>query len=377
MTKSFNGFYDGALSIFDGLAASILNFRGVAWSMGIGPGEQAAAQQAIDSVEKLCNVLAANIEHYKAPLTAAEKKKGYFSEQEAVLQDRLTWIIKRTPTFNASALKIKAENAYLIEINLGAILRMASLCNEIAAIRLDKAAAAARSSIDNRSLFKLSPQSKNAKDYAERLLLLSMLYLFGHEYAHIVGGHCYYFEKQSYHLSSLDRLTLELDADIVGGHAAGAWMVQNETILSFIGYPIPADQTTYQKSLIEDSVLGALIVYTLFERFSKESDLYLDAPTRLMSFVGGMARYIEESPELVKKPHIKIDSDLLSTAFLMSCQNHWIDFLKTISIGKSLRWETTEEQFVRLQEAHIRRSQLKDELHLLRPFGLSATKKTP
>jgi hypothetical protein len=250
-------------------------------------------------------------------------------------------------------------------------LRMASLCNEIAAVKIDATAPARSLSIEDGGLFKVIPTSPAGKAYADRLFVLSMLYLFGHEYAHVIGGHCHYVERLNYRVMPTDRIALELDADIVGGHAAGGWLVHNDKILELIGYPIASNPLAQQQKLIEDSVLGALIVYILFKQFSVPSNLYFDPPTRMISFVGGLTGYIEVSTKLPNSPIITIDPKYLSNAFVQKSHQNWMAFLTKTSIAPALNWIIGSQDPQLLTQTADHRDYLKDNiLQELRPFGL-------
>ncbi|MDY0960790.1 hypothetical protein [Massilia sp. CFBP9026] len=262
---------------------------------------------------------------------------------------------------------------YRIELSIGAIVRTASLCNEISAILHDGVTINKPSSIYSSSihgkLFETNPSSTLSRNSADRLTLIGILLLFGHEFSHVCHGHCDLNVRRK--LSDDERCAIESDADLSAGSTAAGTILQNKSILDLIHITATPSEEE-QKNLMRDAVMSSLVQFILLQEFSDNaSRKYLVPAIRQACFFSSFINYIAWLPKAPLQPVFHILPKYLDDAFAHAIHTQCIETLKSSSIESAItNISFREDDFIRLQSISNLRDKLKVELAPLRPFGM-------
>jgi hypothetical protein len=332
------------------------------------PVKIAIADDAITDVVQLLDYLASRIPNYEEP---SRLKRFLNSFGPPSRSDSVAVNIVDLAGYIAEAKKI---SSYLIEISAGLVLRTASLCNEYAAIQFDGASAPTTPSVwpvsPDGGMFYLMPKSEAGKQYARRLLLISMLFLFGHELSHISYGHCALF-PDSLKMSVDERCAVELDADMGAGAFAAGSIIQNRKVMELLGYSAGDFDAAAIMDVVRDGMMGALIQFILFEEFTtKDSPMYLVPLFRFKNFVANFVAYLGWSPSAPFGPAVPIGGkglvpDQVNFAYLACAAE-----LMRTSAGPVLRdASVAQSDLDRAEHASRVRARLKEKLVPLQPFG--------
>lgn len=319
------------------------------------------ATSAIADISYFLRLTLPGLSHYSPPRGLVRRILSNFFAPEIPIG--LSWGFREHVDFNASA--VGRNESFVIFINYGAILLAASLCCEIAAIELENASKSKTSSL--KDLFSVMPITPNGISRYQQLLRMTMLYLFGHEFAHVVGGHCGYLDIVK-KMSDSDRRAIELDADHVSGYAAGAWITQNINVATQLGW-LPKATLDNDNRLIELCVLSSLTLFTLYQELSDgASKKYLPPETRSCVFLSTLTHYIELSHQLPIKPKVVINPICLAEATILGVREKMISLLRLTSVAAAISMvEPTEQAFTQISSTYSRREELKEKLKQYRP----------
>lgn len=321
------------------------------------------ATSAVADISAFLRLTLPGLRHYSPPRGFVRRVMSNFFPPEMPIG--LCWGFRESRDFNASA--GGCNDSFVISINYGAIVLAASLCCEIVAIELEGASKSQTSSLQD--LFSVIPATPGGIIRYQQLLRMTMLYLFGHEFAHIVGGHCGYWNDNR-KMSDSDRRAIELDADHVGGNAAGAWITQNTDVATQLGW-LPGAKLDDDTRLIELCVLASLTLFTLFQEMTDgASKKYLPPETRSCVFISALAQYVEKSPQMPIKPKVVINPKCLDGITIEKMRKKMISLLKRASVAAAVsKVEPTEHELAQLNSTYLRRDDLKKLLHQYRPGG--------
>lgn len=365
------GFIDGGTaSNWLGASANSAQERGNAYDyFGLtNPVKIAVADQAIGDVGQLLDVLTSSIRRYEEP-SRLQRFLKFFGPPARV--DTVSYEIVDRAWHFAEA---KKGTPYLIAISAGLVLRTASLCNEYAAIRFDSASAPSTASVwpvtPDGGLFYLMPESEAGKQYARRLLMIGMLFIFGHELSHISYGHCDLF-PDSKHVSDEERCAVELDADMGAGAFAAASIIQSGKVIELLGYSVDDFGAAGIMDFVRDAMMAALIQFVLFEEFTtKDSPMYLVPLFRFKNFIANFVAYLGWSPSAPFGPAVPIGSeglvpDQINFAYLACAA----ELMRTSAAPVLRNVSAGQPDLDRAEHAAKVRARLKEKLLPLQPFG--------
>jgi hypothetical protein len=332
------------------------------------PVRTAIADAAIADVRQLFDYLASNIRRYEEP----SRLKRFFNRFGP--PRRVDSVVVKVPDLAGFYAKAIKGPPYLIEISAGLVLRTASLCNEVAAIKFDGASAPAAPSVwealPNGGAFYLMPQSEAGKQYARRLLLTSMLFLYGHEFSHVCFGHCDFFADHQA-MSDDERCALELDADQGAGASAAASIIKSAYVMEQLGYAPKDFGAAGIMDVVRDVMMAALIQFVLFEEFTrKDSPRYLVPSIRLQHFVSKFVDYLGWSPSAPFGPLVQIAREQLNPGDVNLSFETCAGELFMTSVGSVLaNAAVTPADIARAEHIENLWKRLKQKLVPLQPFG--------
>ncbi|MEQ6475911.1 hypothetical protein [Comamonas sp. wu1-DMT] len=320
-----------------------------------------AATSAVADISDFLRLTLPSVQHYSPPRGLVRQFLSKFFAPEMPIG--LSWGFRERVDFNASA--GGRNESFVISINYGAILLAASLCCEIAAIEQEGASKSKTSSLED--LFSVMPATPKGISRYQQLLRMTMLYLFGHEFAHVVGGHCGYLDLVK-KMSDADRRAIELDADHVSGYAAGAWITQNTGVATQLGW-LPKATLANDTQLIELCVLASLTLFTLYQKLSDgASEKYLPPETRSCVFLSTLIHYVELGPELPIKPKVVINPICLEEVAIGRMRQKMISLLRLTSVAAAVsKVEPTAQAFAQIKDTYSNREKLKEILNRCRP----------
>jgi hypothetical protein len=326
------------------------------------------ADRAIDDVTTLLQTLAMNMQRF---------------EEQSLPKRLLKWLgpPKRIDSVTVEIIdlsgfyaEVRRGSPYPIEISVGAVLRAASLCNEFAAVSLENASPCVTASIEpatkDGGLFHVMPKTDAAKLYARRLLLIGILFLFGHEFSHVSMGHCdLFFANQQ--ITNDERCALELDADAGAGSTAAASIIQSRKVIEYLNY-LPEDFSSSKGTFIPDTIMAVLIQFILFEEFSdKASPRYLTPMIRLGNFISGFVEYTKWAETAPYGPSVHVNKGHLQDGYINVLYLQSAGALMQTSIAPILKnTSVTEADVERFRHVIRIRDSLKPKLAPLQPFGM-------
>lgn len=266
----------------------------------------------------------------------------------------------------------KVDRVYLIQVSVGAIVRIASLCSEAAAVILDDQRASQLSSLEPPGLFVVLPDSAEAKHYADVLTWLTLMLLFGHEVVHALDGH------SDYDIHNPDQVAeamkqLEQEADQGAGMFLISRILNLRSIREFLGYAtvdgLPNDSV--HERIVGDSVVASLVLSAYFQSVAGLGSERYDRPlVRFMFLLSGFKAYLAAE-------HLPVSDDFKIAPRYINEETT----AQNIELARSLLAQTSAANVLRemfsagvplakdserLRVKRIPRS----ELEALRPFGL-------
>jgi hypothetical protein len=200
------------------------------------------------------------------------------------------------------------DRIYLIQISVGTILRIASLCNEVAAVAIDHMLAAPLTSLEPPGLFLVTPSSAAGKQYAKVLTSMALILLFGHEATHAIDGHSdYEIENRNMPIKTMSQL--ERAADQGAGLFLMSRMLNLNSLTAYFGYAANEQlpDEVMKEQMIRDAIVASLILSTYLQPGTgSASELYDPALIRFTSILSGFKSYINAN-DLPIQDNFEID----------------------------------------------------------------------
>lgn len=343
-------------------------------ALGIPTGIKAdLAFEAVEAIFHFLQTAFPDIGHYHTPKNKfLQYLARIFRRQETSI--KLSWGFQNAVDFNAQA----KENGlgFVIEINYGAVIRAASLCCEIAAIEIDGAEGSAKPSIheswEGGNLFSVLPASPLGKERYLQLLKATILFLFSHELAHVVGGHCGYFYENK-KMPDAHRKAIEADADHIGGQAAGASIIHRSTVAQQVGWPSSNTPQDNSSSLVKTCVLSSLILSVLFAELTDDKSMqYFRPALRVMIFIGGLAHYIKEVSRMPFPPVVQVPDKYLALRSTERSRQYAMDLIMKSSVHTSIsKFDLQNSDTSEISSTFALRDTLKHEFMQYHPAGIN------
>jgi hypothetical protein len=339
------------------------------------PGEARRwAQEAVLDTARFLALVLPEVPHYR------RKRHGLawlvhklFSPPPLI--DQLAWEMVPRTTFNGEA---KGSHHLNLSVNIGGIVRAASLCAEVAAVEVERAQGGRHPAANTPwepgggALFAVVPDTPPGRARYRQLLRLCMAMLWGHEVAHVLGGHCRYLIEHP-KMPEADRKALELDADMVGGSAVCAWLIQRSSLAQELGCSPQAPVASQSRDMVEACTLATLIYFVLVGGgVHGASSRYLSPAVRINVLMGGFAAYIDRSKGLPLPPEVPFDRSALSQRSMDLAIGKMLTLMRRTSVAQAMAaMVPAESDMAELKLAADRRDALKVTLHVYRPFGHS------
>lgn len=333
------------------------------------PGKKSIGETVLEEVSQLFACLGQSMRRYEEP-SGFKRLLNWFGPPPRI--DSVTVEVVSYSSFFAEA---KKGASYPIEISAGLVLRMASLCNEYAAIMVEGSSPPATPSFaeaaPNGGLFFLMPKSEEGKNFARRLLMIGMLFLFGHEFSHVSHGHCDLF-FESPNMSVDDRAAMELDADMGSGAFAACSIIQSAGVMELLMYAPDDFAPTRIMNPVCDAMMAGLMLFTLFEAFTKTcSEMYLVPIFRWKNFIANFVAYLGWSSTAPIRPLVQIDPKTLNQENLDVAYRLCLSQFMRTSAGTVLEnASATKTDLDRAEYVASVRERLKGKLLPLQPFGV-------
>jgi hypothetical protein len=339
------------------------------------PGEARRwAEEAVHDTARFLAQVLPQVPHYR------RKRRGLawlvhklFSPPPLI--DQLAWEMVQRTTFNGEA---KGAHHLTLSVHMGGMVRAASLCAEVAAVEVEGAQPGRHPSANTPwepgggALFAVVPSTQAGRARCRQLLRLSMLMLWGHEVAHVLGGHCRYLIERP-KMPEADRKALELDADMVGGSAVCAWLIQRSSLAQELGWSPVAPVAAQSRDMVESCTLASLVYFVLLGGgVQGASPRYLSPAARVTVLMGGFASYIDRSQGLPLPPEMPFDHHALSHPAMGLASRKMLTLMRRTSVAQAMAAMVLgESDMAELGLAVTRRDEIKADLHAHRPFGHS------